>query len=282
MEALDLASLRGLVNCSEPVTLESQERFRSRFASCGLRQDVFWGCYAMAETTFALTHGRSTDEGYLDPAGTPGAGQIVAGPLVSVGQPLAGVELRVVSETGQECTEGTVGELWARSPFNFSGYYNNPGATTAAFQGDWYRTGDLGYRRGSHYFVYGRQKDLIIVGGVNIYPQDIETVLDSVAGIIPGRVAAFGEFDPALQSERVVVLAETALPDEEWLPLLIQCRQRLQAALQVTAFDIFLIQPGWLVKSSSGKMARRANQERWRAAQAARAAPREPATGGAA
>ncbi|MBW3541924.1 MAG: AMP-binding protein [Planctomycetes bacterium] len=135
LKGVELSSVRGLVNCSEPVTRTSQDCFLERFQACGLRSHVFWGCYAMAETTFALTHGTAHDAGYFDHQGpTDGPAQMGGGPHVSVGRPLPGVELIAADGDLGPLEDGTVGELCVRSPFNLRRYYNNPAATTAALQ----------------------------------------------------------------------------------------------------------------------------------------------------
>jgi fatty-acyl-CoA synthase len=256
-----LSSLRGLVNCSEPVSHESQERFRERFSTHGLPGDVFMGCYAMAESTFALTHGRESDPGYLDTAGPGGA-------RISVGRPLAGVDLDIRDQDGAHLGEREVGEIWVRSPFTFSGYHNDSTATKEAFNGNWYRTGDLGYFANGEWFVIGRAKDVLIVGGVNVYPQDVEAVVGEVAGIQSGRVVAFSWFDERIQTERVVILAESGIEGATARSVVIEARQRVLAAVQLANFDVQLVPRGSLIKSSSGKIARRANQERWLIARA--------------
>jgi fatty-acyl-CoA synthase len=152
-----------------------------------------------------------------------------------------------------------------RCPFLFAGYYNNPKATRDAFSEGWYKTGDLGYRAGSNYYVCGRTRDVIIVGGANVYANDVEEVASRVQGLHPGRVAAFGAFDPEVQSERVVVLAEADLDALDRVSLVIDVRTALAAAFQITAFEVHLVPPGWLVKSSAGKMARRATRDKWNA-----------------
>jgi fatty-acyl-CoA synthase len=269
IDGVNLSSLRGLINCSEPATHESQQAFLDRFGARGLAADVFKGCYAMAETTFALTHGEPDDPRYLDPDG-PTDGTRTASPAgyVSVGSPLPGVELAIRSpEDWQELSERVVGEIWVRSPFNFSRYYNDPEATARAWVDDWYRTGDLGYRVGEAYYVAGRLKDLLIVGGVNVFPQDIEDLVSRVKGVHPGRVCAFSAFDERLQTEHVVIVAESDHHDaDDARRILLEVRQRVLAAFQIANFDARLVAPGWLVKSTSGKMARGANRQKWLAA----------------
>ena len=262
---LDLSSFRGLANCSEPVTHESQKKFLERFRSVGLSENVFWGCYAMAETTFALTHGTSADPDYLDPVG-PERTPLRAKPVVSVGRPLASVELRVVSEEGKELPDRRVGELYARSPFTFSGYYNDPESTADAFQDGWYRTGDVGYRIGDAFYVIERKKDVMIVGGVNVLPQDVEWLTSAVEGVIPGRVCAFSDFDPRVETERIFVIFESELDDHRaQSALVLDVRQHILAAFQIANFEVHMVEPGWLVKSSAGKISRRMSRSKWQA-----------------
>ncbi len=262
----NLSSLRGLINCSEPVTYDSQRSFLERFKSWGLAEDVFKGCYAMAETTFALTHGERDDPGYLDPIGpkeharSPGHAQ-----YVSVGRPLTGVEMKIMDADRQvELAEREMGEIWVSSPFNFSGYFNDEVATSSAFVSDWYRTGDLGYRVGSAFYVVGRAKDLLIVAGVNVFPQEIEEVVSQVDGVHPGRVSVFSVFDESLQTEKVVVVAESDGHDGSDRRQIVQeVRQRVLAGFQIGNFEVSLVPRQWLVKSTSGKMARNANRQKW-------------------
>lgn len=262
---VNLSSVRALVNCSEPVTNESQERFAARFEPHGLPAHVFWGCYAMAETAFAVTHGTSSDSGYLDRIGPANAewARVSSQPFVSVGRPIGGVELMAVDETGASVADRRVGELWVKAPFMFHDYFRNPSATAAAFVDGWYRTGDLGYRAGGEWFVCGRSKDAIILAGVNIWPSDVEQLASSIPGVVAGRVAAFAVFDRDLQTERLIVLAETSTQPPAHATLLSRIRQVIAGSLDVTLFDVHLVPSGWLIKSSSGKIARGVNREKW-------------------
>jgi fatty-acyl-CoA synthase len=263
LDGVELSAFRGLVNCSEPVTQTSQHAFQSRFAPYGLREDVFWGCYAMAETTFALTHGTPDQPNALDPRG-PEESARSAQPYVSVGRPLPGVELRVASEGNEEAPDRVIGELHVRSPFTADGYYNDVESTEAAFVDGWYRTGDLGYRVDGALYVVGRSKDMMIVGGVNVFPQDVEEIVSGVTGVTAGRVTAFSEFDPEKETERVTILFESEeRSDEETRALVLDVRQHVLAVLQLANFDVRRVPPGWLLKSSAGKIARKANQARW-------------------
>jgi len=148
-------------------------------------------------------------------------------------------------------------------PFNFDGYHRDEEATAASHADGWYRTGDLGYRVGAALYVAGRLKDLIIVGGVNVFPQDVEDLVSGIEGVTRGRVSAFSDFDPALQTERVVVLFESELDADAAQAVLLRARQLILASFQIANFGVHHVPPGWLVKSSSGKMARAANRRKW-------------------
>jgi acyl-CoA synthetase (AMP-forming)/AMP-acid ligase II len=259
-QPFDLSSLRLLVNCSEPVTDVAQRSFLERFGSSGLKGGVLTGCYAMAESTFALTHGPATDVDGLDPIG-PDADPALAirRPLVTVGSPIDGVRIDVRSATGGAVAERVVGDLWVKAPFVVSRYLVDRGGD--AFVDGWYRTGDLGYRLADRFYVLGRGSDVIIVGGSNVYPEDVERIVGDVDGIRPGRVAAFGEFDDRVQTERLMIVAER---DGSADPDVVEASQRVFASLNV-ASTIVVVEPGWLVKSSSGKVARGSTAQKWRA-----------------
>ena len=264
LHGVDLSSLRGLVNCSEPVTHRSQQLFLERFAKWGLADGVFMGCYAMAETTFALTHGEPGDPLTLDRRG-PDHNTNVPRPVVSVGRPLPDVDLAIVDpESRAVLPDREVGEIWVRSPFNFFGYYNEDEATSQAFVDDWYRTGDLGYRIDDSFYIVGRSKDVLIIAGVNVFPQDIEETVSDVEGVHPGRVSAFSAFDERVQTDRVVIVAESDDHDSEEARRIVQeIRKRMIAGFQISNLEVLLVPPGWLVKSTAGKVARNANHRKW-------------------
>lgn len=262
LDGIDLSSLRALVNCAEPVTYRSQQAFLDRFEDVGLDPTVFTGCWAMAETTFAVTHGADTQV-WTERAAVAGADPTAAGPLVPVGAALPGVEVSVRDASGTEVPDGGIGELWVRAPFLAAEYFANPAATSDAFVEGWYRTGDLGFWEGGQLFVRGRSKDLLIVAGCNVFPEDVEAVLSSTSGVRPGRVAAFAQFDERMQTEKVVVLIE-ALGDPSGVDRVAALR-RLTAGLDLSGAHIEVVPAGWLVKSSSGKISRHASAAKWRA-----------------
>ena len=271
LEGVRLDSLRAVVNCSEPVRAESHDKFAERFEAYGLNPAALSACYAMAETTFAVTQ---------TPTGVPprvvaadraalAAGRFRAdtGPAarrcVSSGVPIPGCEVRADrGSDGADCPDGAVGELFVRSDSLFDGYRGNPLTTAEVLQDGWYRTGDLGFRLAGEWFVIGRQKDIIIVAGKNLYPEDIEAAVGAVPGLLPGRVVAFGRENPALGTEDVCVIAETPETDPAAVKRLVLAVKKAGMEISVTVSRVALVPPRWLFKSSSGKPMRKANQDR--------------------
>lgn len=264
VKRLDLSSLRALVNCAEPVTEAAQTAFAATYAAVGLPAGVFAGSYAMAEATFALTHAFGTDLDGMDAVGPLGSPRLDTRlPMISVGSPLPGVTLEIRDASDRPLDDRRVGEIWARAPFLADGYLGGARETSRAFVNGWYRTGDLGYRMGDRFYVAGRAKDVLIVAGQNVYPDDVERLIGSRPGVHPGRVAAFAVFDDRIQSERVVVLAEPEADATEFDA--VGAAQMIMAAFQI-AVSVEIVERGWLVKSSAGKIARRASAAKWQEA----------------
>ena len=128
--------------------------------------------------------------------------------FTSSGRLLPHQEVRIVSDSGSVLGEGLVGEILVKSDCLFDGYYNRPDLTAKAIVDGWYHTGDLGFCLEGELFVVGRKKDLLIIGGENIYPQDIEEIVGSHAAIHDGRAIAMGVYNPNLGTEEIVVVAE--------------------------------------------------------------------------
>jgi acyl-CoA synthetase (AMP-forming)/AMP-acid ligase II len=271
LDGLTLDSWRLVISCSEPVRHEDQEKFLARFQSYGLKPEALSACYAMAETTFAVTQnppGVRPPVTALDRVdlsrgnvrlSTNGASARVC---VSSGQMMPGCKIRIVNDTYQDVPDETLGEIAVKSESLFDGYRNYPEKTTEVLRDGWYYTGDYGFKRGPDYYIVGRKKDIVIVAGNNIYPEDVENVVGGVDGVIPGRVIAFGEEDERIGSERLAVIAETDITDAAG-------RERLRVAIikagmsiDVSIASVYLAPARFLVKSSSGKPSRKANKER--------------------
>ena len=221
VQGMDLSSLRGVINCSEPIINQSHNLFLQRFSHFGLRPEALGVSYAMAENTFAITSGGLKQGIVTDCISSKtlsNAGQAIslenkedpdAKILVSSGVPLPEVQIDIVSDSGQSLPERHIGEIVIQSPYMLTNYYHNQDATQQALRNGLFYTGDLGYITNRELFVTGRKKDMIIVGGENYYPQDIEQILNEAEGIIPGRNVVFGAVDRELGTEKIIALAET-------------------------------------------------------------------------
>jgi fatty-acyl-CoA synthase len=271
LKDVDLASWRRIINCSEPVRYESHQKFQKRFQPYGVTPASLSTCYAMAETTFAVT--QSTPE--IPPMVLTVSRTVLARGTVTVtanerdarfcvssGTPISGCEIRIVDDANTDLPEGRVGEIAIRSASIFDGYRNYPEKTAEVLRDGWYFSGDLGFKYGADYFVVGRKKDIIIVAGNNIYPEDVEAAVGAVGGVIPGRVVAFGQEQPELGTERLCVMAETEISDSTGQKLLRTDILKAGMAIDVTIANVYLVPPRFLIKSSAGKPSRQANKDR--------------------
>jgi acyl-CoA synthetase (AMP-forming)/AMP-acid ligase II len=271
LEGISLDSWRLIVNCSEPVRADSHTKFINRFAPYGLKPSALSSAYAMAETTFAVTQSIPGEEVKKVNADRNelANGRVVltenessSRVCVSSGRLVEGCSIRILNEAGEELPSGMVGEIVIKSVSMFDGYRNYPEKTAEALKEGWYYSGDYGFEYEGSYYIIGRKKDIIIVAGNNIYPEDVEDTVSKVQGVIPGRVVAFGEFDDALGSEQVSVVAETNYlteKEQKGLKLLIM---RTASQVDISIKKVYLVPSRWLIKSSAGKPGRKANRER--------------------
>jgi acyl-CoA synthetase (AMP-forming)/AMP-acid ligase II len=275
VEGVSLATMRMFINCSEPVYNDSHQLFVERFAPHGVRREMLAVSYAMAENVFAVTQTQTATAARLDyveraaletrialPAYPDAEGTVVK---VSCGAPINGTEVRAMvqhDEAWVTLPERCVGELFVRSNCMLTGYYRRDDLDP--FHDGWYHTGDMGYLADGEVYVTGRVKDLIINGGKNLYPQDIEAVVNSVAGVHPGRAVAFGVPDAREGTELIAVIAEADSDDAaEQQRIAAAIRQTVARALGVTVSFVEVVDGRWLIKTSSGKISRAANRARW-------------------
>ena len=184
--------------------------------------------------------------------------------FTSSGRLLPNQQVQIVSESGATLGDGRAGEILVKSDCLFDGYYNRPDMTAKALIDGWYYTGDIGFCLDGELYVIGRKKELLIVGGENIYPQDIEELVTAHPAIHDGRAIAVGAYNPDLGTEEIVVVAE--VEDEAMLSdsamLEQEIRNRVVSGMGVAVKTIFLKPPKWIVKSSAGKAARSATREK--------------------
>ena len=272
LDGLSAASMRMFINCSEPVYTESHALFLERFASLGVTAEMLTVSYAMAETTFAVTQNppreiprldivdRALLEEQLIAQPTEAGAHAVA--KVSCGKAIANTAVRVVDDSGNPLPERHVGELAVQSDCMLTGYYQRP--DLQPFKDGWYLTGDRGYIADGEVYVVGRSKDLIINAGKNVYPQDIEALVNNVPGVHAGRAVAFGVPDVREGTELIAVVAEVETESADERHVIDRAiRQTVAQGSTVTVSYIKLVDSRWLIKTSSGKIARGANREKW-------------------
>ncbi|MEZ4519873.1 MAG: AMP-binding protein [Chloroflexota bacterium] len=271
---LSLSSMRLFINCSEPVRYDSHELFRERFADNGVREEMLGVSYAMAENVFAVTQTPPGMPARLDLidnavlqreayAQTATPDDPAAQTRVSCGKPIPGTAVYVVDGEGNALPDRMVGELAIAGNCLLTGYYRRPDLDPFTADGR-YRTGDLGYMVGDDVFVIGRTKDLIINAGKNVYPQDIEAIVNGVDGVHPGRAVVFGVPDEREGTELLAVVAEVTTEDiDERHRINRTIRKEVATQSAVTVTYVELVGPKWLLKTSSGKIARLANREKW-------------------
>jgi fatty-acyl-CoA synthase len=274
LDGVDLSSWRAISNCSEPMRFESQQAFFERFKDFGLKKEALCTCYAMAENVFAVTQGGikspvAYDEIDREAMQTewlakPALEGLPVVKMPSAGKPIEGTEVMVMDAHGKGVSERTIGELILRSDCMLTDYFHRPDATEKAIRDGWYYTGDYGYMVGGEVYVCGRKKEMIIVGGKNVYPMDLEELAMQVNGVHPGRVSAFGVFNDEAGTEDVIMVAEVETNDpSERESIRDEIRATVTRGSAVALRQVYLVGPHWLVKTSSGKNARTANKEKY-------------------
>ncbi len=182
--------------------------------------------------------------------------------VIGCGTAIPGHDIRVVDAAGLELPDRQEGQLQFRGPSSTSGYYRNAQATRSLFAGEWLNSGDLAYLSEGTLFLTGREKDIIIRGGRNISPYELEQAVGDLAGIRRGCVAVFGSRDSAAGTERVVVLAEMRDRDNaRHLDLKRMINDLAVRLIGAPADDIVLAPVGTVPKTSSGKIRRVAARE---------------------
>ncbi|MBE2281176.1 MAG: AMP-binding protein [Ignavibacteriaceae bacterium] len=271
MEGINLKTLRLVINCSEPVRHESHTRFLEKFAEYDFSELALSACYAMAETTYGVTQ---TEPGkniftYNADRESLAAGKVIPAiegkasrVCVSSGKIIEGCQVKIVDEKRNEVENGAIGEIAITSVSMFDGYRNYPEKTAEVLIGEWFYSGDFGFMIGEELFVIGRKKDIIIVAGKNIYPEDVEDIVGKVDGVLPGRVIAFGEDDTEQGTEAVSVVAESNIETEQEKKKLSQDIKRIGNEHDITIKNVYIVPSRWLIKSSAGKPSRKANKER--------------------
>ncbi len=273
IEGLDLSSLRVAANGAEPVSPETVTRFAERFAAHGLQPQAMTPVYGLAESTVALLiskpdhmpqvdfvdravferERRAQPAVYHDPHALR---------FVACGHPLPGHRVRLVDAAGVEVPDRVEGRLEFQGPSATGGYYRRPEETRKLMHDGWLDSGDRAYRAEGEIYITGRVKDIIIRGGRNLYPHEIEQAVGELPGVRKGCVVAFGSADPISGTERLVLLAETRESGSQAHARLREAvQQRVVEVLGEPADTVVLAPPHTVRKTSSGKLRRAATRE---------------------
>jgi len=278
-QTLDLSTWQVAFNGAEPIRAETLERFHRTFAACGLRREALYPCYGLAEGTLMVTGSQWSQPPVvqaLENAALEQDRAVITTEsqenrlLVSSGRCPQDQRIVIVQpDSLNRCQEQEIGEIWVAGPSVGQGYWQRPQETSETFrayladtgEGPFLRTGDLGFLHQGELFVTGRLKDLIILRGRNLYPQDLEQTAEaSHPALRAGGSAAFTV--TAAEEERLVVVQELEFrqkPDLEKVSAAI--RRAIAETHEVEVYAVVLIQPGTIPKTSSGKIQRRACRE---------------------
>ncbi|MEX2394753.1 MAG: AMP-binding protein, partial [Actinomycetota bacterium] len=294
-DGIDLSSLRLAANGAEPLDIETMDEFVAAATPRGLPDGACIGVYGLAEATLGVSApapGEPPPPWLVDGARLAAEGLVTevgadhphARALVSVGRAIPGVEAAIKTPAGDTLADGTVGEVWLKTEHAMLGYWDDPEATAQTMVDGWIRTGDLGVFGPDGLYITGRLKDMIIVGGRNLYPEDAERAANRIPGVRKGNAVAFGIVagqwsatkpggsggpPPGWKKakEGVVVIAETRLVGEEAATLAKQIASEVRKVLRVAADQVVLLVPGSLPKTPSGKLQRALTRKLYEAEQ---------------
>jgi fatty-acyl-CoA synthase len=275
IQGVDLSSWRAALNGAEPVNPETLERFAERFRPYGFRSTSQLPVYGLAEASLAVTfpppnRGPLVDR--VDREAFTAQGRAVPTDdesssisFVSSGMPVPNHEVLIVDDQGEKVPDRTEGFLWFRGPGATRGYFNNPEATEKLFplgpaaEGEyaWVNSGDRAYRTDGEIYVTGRVKDIIIKGGRNLYPHEVEELAGRANGIRKGCIVAFGLRDGGTGTEKLIVVAESREKDSAARSKIAAAvTEQISQGLGLPPDRVELIPPGSIPKTSSGKLRR--------------------------
>lgn len=272
LEGLDLSSWRMAFNGAEPVSARTLRHFQERFSPFGFRPEAMAPVYGLAENSVGLAFpspGRGPLIDHIQHASLAERGE--AQPVskdeeslevVACGRPMSGHAVRIIDAAGHPLPERREGHLQFRGPSATRGYFRNPEKSAELFHDGWLDSGDLGYLANGEIYLTSRVKDLIIRGGRNLYPYELEQAVGAIEGVRKGCVAVFGSVDKNSGTEQLVVLAETRETDQA-------ARQSIEnqivelggQLLGIPPERVVLAPPHSVLKTSSGKIRRGATRE---------------------
>lgn len=270
----NLRSLRVLLSGAETILHSTQQAFIKHFAATGFSPNALISGYGMAESLMATVSplGQRALIDWVDPIKLQSDSQAhitlpgtESTAIVSCGLAVPNTAIIIRDDQGNPLKERQVGEIYLRSDSLFNGYFRQPDLTVQVLKEGEYRTGDMGYiAEGALYFC-GRTKDLIIVNGCNIFPEDVEAIANLAEGVLQDRSAAFSIPDTKSGSEGVVLACDVdrSLEPKDLHNIELEIRKQILQELDIHLMDLVLKQRGWVIKTPNGKVARAANQAKY-------------------
>jgi len=257
LDGIDLSNWRAALTGAEMIRPETTDAFIEAFSPYGFQPTSFQPCYGLAEGTLAVTFDLRGQGVRTLPAPAGADTGFGISRVVSTGTPIRDTQVRIVAPDGTELGEHAIGEVAIKGPGVFSGYYNDPGATAESLTNGWFATGDLGFLAEGELYLTGRTKDLLIVHGHNIMPDEIERLADGVTG--GGgmlRSAAFSVARGAAGEEAIVVVEVTGRDPERLPDLEREIRVCIGRSMGLPLADLVFVRRGRIPRTTSGKMQR--------------------------
>jgi acyl-CoA synthetase (AMP-forming)/AMP-acid ligase II len=264
IRTLNLSSWRCALTGAEMIRPETVEAFCQTFATSGFSRKALRPCYGLAEATLAVTFDLKGEGLRTQPLPAGADSGYGLNEVVCVGEPLRDTQLRIVAPDGAVLPEATIGEVLVKGAGVFSGYYQDAEATAETLQEGWMATGDLGFLHDGELYLTGRVKDLLILHGHNVMPDELERIADSASG--GGGLRRSGAFSVARGSEgeRAVVVVEVGERDPKALEALDhEVRVRIGRGLGLPLADLVFVRRGRIPRTSSGKVQRRELRARY-------------------
>ncbi|MCW2691099.1 MAG: acyl-CoA synthetase (AMP-forming)/AMP-acid ligase [Mycobacterium sp.] len=266
LEGVDLSSWSLSLNGAEAVSAEVQRRFNERFGRWGFRASSLTPVYGMAEASLAVTFkpagtsfrtlGVDADKLASDGVVEPGGKE-----LVSVGRPLAGVEVEIRDAEGVALPPGHAGHVFVRGPSVMAGYFGRTDLTDQVLHDGWLESGDLGFEQDGELFLCGRHKEIVIVRGAKYAPQDFEAALSEPPGVRSGCAVAVGFVPAGEDDEALAMLVEST---SHAAPTLADgVASRVEERTRILPAQVELLAPGTLPRTTSGKLRRREARAQW-------------------
>ena len=260
----NLSSVRAFINCSEPCKKASFDVFYESFKSLNLRPESLQCCYAMAETVFAITQTDiyKNNLNFNDDHKFELAVNKYLKEYLPSGKVIPGVDISIIDSSGIQVSDGHIGQITIKSEFLFSGYFMREDLTFLKVKNDRYFTGDLGFIFNSELYVIGRLDDLIVSHGKKVIAHEVESYFNKFDFVKPGRALIFPLPNVELQTNDLAAVIETTVvtvPESA----LSNLKNLLFSDLGVELTSVFVVPNGWLIKSTSGKISRQANIEKF-------------------